>query len=117
MLKNIRKYENLHILLWLTKDACWILDWKYAAMVMIAPTLAAALHITWRWRSDSSEFLHSLAISCWITANGIWMTGEFFYDDTFRPYAIPFFVLGLISVGVHYLYLAPRKAILSRNEH
>lgn len=112
MFKSIREYENLHILLWLVKDTCWILDLHYAGMFMIVPTLGAALHISWRWRRDYSEFFHSVAICCWITANAIWMTGEFFYDDTFRPYAIPFFVLGLISVGVHYLYLAPRRAIL-----
>ena len=114
MLKNIREYENLHILLWLTKDTCWILDWKYAGIIMIVPTIAAAIHIAWRWRRDSSEFFHSLAICLWIFANALWMTGEFFYDDTLRPYAIPFFVLGLLSVAVHYLYLAPRRALQNR---
>lgn len=114
MLKNIREYENLHILLWLIKDTCWILDWQYAGMVMIIPTILAAIHIAWRWRRDATEFFHSLAICLWISANGIWMTGEFFFDDTFRPYAIPFFVLGLLSVGVHYLYLAPRRAMQNR---
>ncbi|MDZ4843962.1 MAG: hypothetical protein SH857_00280 [Chitinophagales bacterium] len=116
MLKNIREYENLHILLWLTKDTCWILDWQTASMVMIVPTIAAAIHIAWRWRNDASELMHSLAICFWIFANGIWMSGEFFFEDTLRPYAIPFFVLGLLSVAVHYLYLAPRRALQNRSK-
>lgn len=117
MLKNIRTYENLHIVLWLTKDTCWIADWKFAGIVMIVPTLFAAIHIAWRWRGNAGELMHSLAICFWISANGIWMIGEFFYDDTFRPYAIPFFVLGLISVGIHYLYLVPRMAAQSKKQH
>jgi hypothetical protein len=42
------------------------------------------------------------------------MTGEFFYDDTFRPYAIPFFIAGLISVSIYYLYLLPKQKVQER---
>jgi hypothetical protein len=117
MFRNIREYENLHILLWLTKDTCWILGLKIGGVIMIVPTIAAAMHITWRWRRDSNEFFHSLAICFWIIANGIWMVGEFYCDDCLRRYAIPFFALGLLSVGVHYLYLAPRRAIRNRRNN
>lgn len=107
MLKNIRAYENLHIFLWLLKDTCWIMDFHVGGIIMIVPTVLAAIHITWRWRKDVNEFLHSLAVTCWIFANAIWMIGEFYYDDTLRPYAAPFFIAGLISVGIYYGYVLP----------
>lgn len=115
MLKNIRAFENLHILLWLVKDSCWIMDFHIGGMIMIVPTILAAIHITWRWRKDVSEFLHSLAVTFWILANAIWMIGEFFYDDTLRPYAIPFFIAGLISVGIYYVYVLPKQRARSHS--
>lgn len=82
------------------------MDIKTVGVVMIAPTLFAALHITWLSRKSYTELAHNIAVSCWITANAIWMIGEFFYDDTLRPYAIVFFVLGLIVVSSYYIYVA-----------
>jgi hypothetical protein len=115
MIKNLRKYENFHILLWLIKDSCWCMDIKTVGVVMIAPTLLAAIHITWLSRKSWTELAHNIAVSSWITANAIWMIGEFFYDDTLRPYAIVFFVLGLIVVSSYYLYLLYSKLVLKKN--
>lgn len=103
MIKNLRKYENFHILLWLVKDSCWCMNIKTVGVIMIAPTLLAAIHITWLGRNNWTDLAHNIAVSCWITANAIWMIGEFFYDDTLRPYAIVFFVLGLLVVSAYYL--------------
>ncbi len=78
---------------------------------MIIPTIAVALHITWISRKNISELLHNTAVSCWICANSIWMIGEFFYDDTFRPFATLFFAAGIIAVAIYYLIILPRKRI------
>ncbi len=111
-LKNIREYENLHIVLWLLKDTCWVMLWKTGGVIMIIPTISVALHITWLSRKNTGEFLHNLAVSFWIMANSIWMIGEFFYDDTLRPLATLFFAAGIISVAIYYLIVLPRKRIL-----
>jgi hypothetical protein len=55
-----------------------------------------------------SDFYHNLAISCWILGNGVWMTGEFFFDDSIRPLAMPFFFLGLLVVSFYYVFVGKR---------
>ena len=81
-LKKIRVKENLHIVMWLFKDFCWIMDFKPVGMLMILPTLILALHLSWQYRHVRSELFHNLAVTCWIMANSVWMTGEFFFEDT-----------------------------------
>lgn len=108
MFKTLRQYENLHILLWLIKDTCWISDFKIGGMVMIIPTFIAAIYIAYITRHRIPEFLHNIAVCCWITANCIWMIGEFYFEDTTRPYAIVFFASGLIVLAFYYLYYLPR---------
>ncbi|MFN8351837.1 MAG: hypothetical protein U0U25_10275 [Flavobacteriales bacterium] len=108
LLRSLRASENFHIVLWLLKDLFWVMDLKVAGTVMVVPTLVMALWIAWRSRADVGELLHSLAVVCWITANGTWMIGEFFFADTKRHVAIPFFVAGLALVGWYYLVLLPR---------
>lgn len=95
----VRKFENMHIVFWLLKDACWVTDFKVGGVVMIAPTLGLALYLTWRLRADRTERLNNAAVSAWICANSIWMTGEFFFNDSLRPYAIIFFVAGFLFIG------------------
>lgn len=107
--KDIREYENLHIVLWLLKDTCWVMLWKELGLFMILPTVAAAVHITWLRRDLLSELFHNLAVCFWITANSIWMIGEFFFDDTLRPVATVFFVMGLLAVIYYYLIVLPRE--------
>lgn len=81
---------------------------------MIVPTVLAAFHITWLSRHNRVELLHNLAVSCWIIANGIWMVGEFFFNDTTRPYALVFFVIGLAFVGSYYLVYLPWQYLKGR---
>ena len=107
--KDIREYENLHIVLWLLKDTCWVMLWKEVGLFMIFPTVAAAIHITWLRRHIKSELFHNLAVCCWISANSVWMIGEFFFDDGLRPLATVFFAAGLLSVVYYYIVILPRE--------
>jgi hypothetical protein len=110
---RFRKVENLHILFWLLKDACWALELYYPAMIMIIPTMGAAIVITFQTRRIISELLHNLAILCWITANCTWMIGESFHIDEglygLRNIALIPFFMGLMILVVYYIlyYLKP----------
>lgn len=102
--ERFRRLENLHIVLWLIKDLCWAMLWKPLGIIMVFPTIAAALLITYQTRKIKSELLHNLAVVCWIIANGYWMVTEFYFeDDSLRFYtAIPF-VCGLVIIAYYYL--------------
>jgi hypothetical protein len=106
MIKDLRKYENLHVAFWLVKDACWCMLFRPLGMLMIIPTLYVAIDITWRTRHDRTDLFHNIAITFWICANATWMTGEFYVNDRLRPIAMIFFVLGLITVAIYYLFIA-----------
>jgi hypothetical protein len=106
---KLREYENFHIVLWIMKDTCWLMDWKLAGVIMIVPTVVAAFHITWLSRKNIANLLHNLAVSHWISANAVWMIGEFFYDDTLRPFSAIFFSIGFIFLAVYYFGVLPRK--------
>lgn len=103
MNERIRKTENVHILLWLLKDICWVMDFKLLGTIMIVPTLLVALWITYRMRKTSSELIHNIAVICWICANSVWMLGEFFANDGTRPYAVAFFTTGIAILAIYYL--------------
>lgn len=113
-LQRIHEYENLHILLWLLKDACWLTVSETAGLIMAIPTISVAIHITWLKRHAISELLHNIAVCHWITGNTLWMIGEFFYEDTLRPIAGIFFGLGFLSLAVYYLILLPKRLIRER---
>lgn len=113
---RFRRIENLHILFWLIKDACWAMNLKPLAMFMIIPTIAVALLITWQTRYIISEFLHNLAVILWITANCTWMVGEFYGWDVnlvgpygLRQFSVIPFSMGLLVLAYYYLVLARRK--------
>lgn len=107
---RFRKIENLHILLWLIKDMCWAVNLHVPAILMIIPTMAVALIITWQTRNMRSELFHNLAIVFWITANCTWMVGEFYgWDENLykglglRQFAVIPFSIGLSIIGYYYL--------------
>ncbi len=106
---KIRKSENIHILLWLLKDLCWVADFKTMGMIMIVPTIAVAVYITILVRHNVPELFHNLAVVCWICANSVWMIGEFFYEDTTRPIAMVFFIVGIALIGGFYSYLLVKR--------
>jgi hypothetical protein len=103
MKESVRKIENLHIGFWLLKDIGWVRDLHVLGIAMVVPTLFIALWLTWKLRHDFSELTHNIAVCCWITANAIWMVGEFFYDDGTRPYATIFFTIGIAAIALYYL--------------
>jgi hypothetical protein len=107
---RFRRLENLHILFWLLKDLSWAMLWKPLGVVMIIPTIAAALIITWQTRHIRSEFLHNLAVDFWILANAYWMLTEFFStNDSLRYYSAIPFTIGLIIIGYYYLIVKPKE--------
>ncbi len=101
--RKIRGTENLHILLWIVKDTCWVQDYRVAGVIMIVPTIGVALFLMMMSRPQREEFIHNVAICFWLCANSVWMIGEFFYNDGTRPWAMFFFGLGLVTLAVHYL--------------
>jgi hypothetical protein len=113
---RFRRVENMHILLWLIKDACWAMNYKYMALFMIVPTLIVALMITWQTRHIISEFLHNLAVVFWIVANCTWMVGEFMgWDENLignyglRQFSLIPFGIGLAILLYYYAFLASKK--------
>ncbi len=99
----IRKYENLHIILWLFKDLSWMMSWRAFGVFMIIPTLGFAIYITYKMRHIKSELFHNLAIIFWIVANSIWMVAEFFaLEDSFKIYSVIFFALGIATILCYY---------------
>lgn len=99
---EIRKIENAHVALWLTKDVSWCNSWRWLGMLMVVPTLLVAAHICWRSRSDPDELTHNAAVCLWICANITWMVGEFFLNDGTRGYAKVFFYAGAALLAWHY---------------
>jgi prepilin signal peptidase PulO-like enzyme (type II secretory pathway) len=98
-----RKIENLHIVFWLVKDLCWVMLWKPLGLMMIIPTMGAALLITWQTRKVKSELIHNLAVVFWISANAFWMLTEFYSkDDSLRYYAVIPFSLGIMVIAYYY---------------
>ncbi|HLP49881.1 MAG TPA: hypothetical protein VK154_03295 [Chitinophagales bacterium] len=114
LLKSIREYENMHIALWLVKDSCWVASvdfpWlKIPGMIMIVPTLIAAIFITWRARHDQADLFHNIAVCLWISANASWMIGEFYFEDKTRHIAMAFFAAGLVVVAIYYIVHFPKR--------
>ncbi|HEX9980247.1 MAG TPA: hypothetical protein VGB50_06755 [Flavobacterium sp.] len=105
-----RKIENLHIVFWLIKDLAWAMLWKPLGLIMIVPTIGAALLITWQTRDIKSELLHNVAVVFWIFANAYWMISEFFSeDDSLRYYAVIPFSLGILVIAYYYLGIIMNK--------
>ncbi len=114
-----RKMENLHIVFWLLKDISWCMVWKPLGILMIVPTLAISIVISWRNRHFISETCHNLAISIWITANSYWMISEFlcfdtkkiFYTYTYKHLAIIPFTIGIAILAWYYLVVAKKYKV------
>ena len=96
------RFDNAHILLWLIKDTCWMLEWRVLGTVMIAPTIGVAVYLALR-SAGQRIFWINLAICFWITANAYWMVCEFVEREAYKDFAGIAFGLGLLSVGVFYL--------------
>lgn len=100
---NYRPAENIHIVLWLLKDLCWCTLSKTMGLIMVIPTIALAIYITFLYRKNKAEVLHNTAIIFWICANSTWMIGEFYFEDGLRNYALGFFCLGIGVIAYYYV--------------
>lgn len=100
-IKDIRWYENLHILLWLLKDICWLMELKLPGIIMIVPTVLMAIYIAVKTRTETIYYIN-LAILCWIAANSYWMICELTDNLHLKDYTIMGFVLGLVFTGMYY---------------
>jgi uncharacterized membrane protein YoaK (UPF0700 family) len=101
-MRDFRLIENFHIVLWLIKDTCWLLQFKTGGVIMIVPTVGLALYLALKTRKSLNAFLPNLAVCFWIIANGIWMMGEFF-DFNHIPFACTSFMLGIVSISLYLL--------------
>lgn len=109
---KIRHYENLHIPLWLLKDACWMFQWQSLGIFMITPTvLVAAIIAVKSWREGGDDFWINLAILFWIVGNSHWMLCEFTRHEALKSYAGWPFLLGMISVSYFY-----KKRFFNKNK-
>ena len=96
------RFDNMHVLLWLIKDTCWMLEWRVLGTAMILPTIAVAVLLAARSRHERLFWIN-LAICFWISANSYWMLCEFFgHEDIKNGAGIPF-AFGFLAVAVYYL--------------
>jgi len=98
---RLKKIDNLHIVFWLIKDSCWMLELRWLGAIVMVPTLYLALHIIFKTK-DTLIFYLNIAIFFWILANSFWMMMEFFFNDHYRCYAAIPFALGFLFVGIFY---------------
>ena len=102
MLEKIRRFENMHIVFWLVKDSCWMLEWKLLGVAMIIPTFLLAVYLTVKTWNHHELFINA-AVLCWITANSYWMVIEFFFNERFINLAGIPFALGFVFVAYYYM--------------
>jgi len=106
--EHASKFDNMHVLLWLIKDTCWMLEWRVLGTAMIAPTIAVAVFLALKSRLER-VFWINVAICFWIAANSYWMLCEFFGHEDIKNWAGLPFALGFAAVAVFYLKPARRE--------
>jgi hypothetical protein len=101
LLNKIKHYEYLHIVFWLIKDSCWMMEFKVTGTLMIVPTIGLAIMIVYHtWRTI--DVYINMAILFWICANSFWMVLEFFDHTNLKTLAAVPFLLGFVFVGIFY---------------
>ncbi len=103
MITDFRKKENLHVGFWLMKDFAWLSDMKWLGMGMALPTVLLSVWLTAKRRGNRMAFFHNMAVTFWITGNALWMTGEFYFNDSIRHFVKPLFLIGFVFVGYYYV--------------
>ena len=98
---NFKRVENLHIIFWLIKDTCWMLELKWLGIGMVIPTLGLAIYFIVKTLKTVDVYLNA-AVFFWITANSYWMMAEFFYDSRYKELAAIPFGLGIMMVVILY---------------
>jgi len=105
---STQRFENLHILFWLIKDSCWMLEFKLLGTLMILPTLSVAIWIVWFTRKSIDLYIN-LAVFFWILANSAWMLMEFNGKENLKLYTVIPFVLGILFTLYFYFVHFLRK--------
>lgn len=98
---KVRRYENIHIVLWLIKDSCWMMDWRWLGVFMILPTLSLAIYLMYQ-TIRTTDFYLNASILFWILANSFWMLMEFFTHDQYSHWAALPFGFGFLFIGIFY---------------
>ena len=106
--QEIRHFENLHILLWLVKDCCWMLEFKVLGSLAFFPTIFMAAFICVRSYPKRLDFIANLAVTSWILANASWMFYDF-YQWPIKPLALSFFIIGLLIISYYVWQVFIRK--------
>lgn len=101
LLDKLRKYESMHIVFWLMKDSCWMLELKVLGAIMIAPTLFLAFYLMFKTLGTKDIYINT-AILFWILANSFWMLMEFFNHNQYKNFAAIPFAIGFMFVGAFY---------------
>ena len=101
LLDKIRKYESMHIVFWLVKDTCWMLELKVLGAIMIAPTMFLAVYLVLK-TLRTKDFHINMAIFFWILANSFWMIMEFFNNNQHKHFAVIPFGCGFLCVAAFY---------------
>lgn len=100
MIDKLRKTENLHVVFWLIKDMCWMLEFKTAGTIMILPTLLMAFYVTYLSKNNIDLIIVNIAIIFWIAANSAWMLSDFFLNIP-KNISLLFFILGIITMLIY----------------
>lgn len=99
---TMQHFENIHIPLWLLKDTCWMMEWKWLGIGMIVPTIGVASYIAIKSIGFRQMWLN-WAICFWIAANAFWMCAEFFGHEEKKYYAGIPFGIGFVCALIFYL--------------
>ena len=113
-MSNDSRFDNIHILLWLIKDTCWMLEWRILGTLMILPTVGVAVYMAAKSTAEDIFWIN-IAICFWISANAYWMVCEFVEREMYKDYAGIPFALGLICVAV--FYLKPKRQVTTSPNH
>ena len=111
---KIRKFESMHIVFWLMKDSCWMLEYKLLGTCMIVPTLFLAFYLAVK-TYGTRDFYINMSILFWISANSYWMIMEFFFANYMKELAAIPFTLGFVFVALFYTNAGSKKEIHHEN--
>lgn len=114
---RVRNYENVHIVFWLIKDTCWMLELRWLGAIVMFPTLFVAVYIVIKTWNTKEVFINA-AIFFWILANSYWMMIEFFNEDRGKNLAAIPFAIGFIFVAIFYWkFFRSRSKGRALNDH
>jgi len=103
---KMQKYESVHVVMWLLKDSCWMLELKWLGAIVMVPTILIAAYIVYKTRQIREVYVNC-AIFFWIVANSYWMMIEFFNNNHHKNLAAIPFALGFVFIFIY--FAAARK--------